>query len=239
MPSSPWENPAFALESLARIDQKFLPATEDQVCWLMKKMGLKESDALLDLGCGTGRHAIAFAHRYLRVIGIDISETMLQYAKQRAEDEGVVIEFVQADLAQLSYLRLPKFHGAICLCESGIGVLGGEQADLAFFESVYDLLYPGAYFVLTCLNALRRYLFSKDQNPQFDYLSGTLDWNIEMNGTRLREQQRQYTPSEMKMLLTQSGFEAVEVLSCDQGVFTDLPMGIEDIEMLVCARRSL
>jgi len=41
----------------------------------------------------------------------------------------------------------------------------------------------------------------------------------------------------MKMLLKLAGFGEIDVLSCRDGVFTDDVMRIEDIEMLVVARK--
>jgi len=238
MQNSPWENERFAEGSLANIDEKFLPATEQQVGWLLQKMCLRPGDALLDLGCGAGRHAIALAQRGLRVMGVDISEAMLRHARERAETAQVEIRFLQADLARLGALPLGEFQAAVCLCESGIGVLGGAGEDFAFLRQVRALLAPGAYFVLTCFNALRRYIRSGDQNPRFDYINGLMRWSCVLDGEALHENQRQYTPSEMKLLLTLSGFQDIEVLSCAEGAFSDAPVGIEDIEMLVCARRA-
>jgi SAM-dependent methyltransferase len=236
---SPWENSAFATESLAHVDEKFLPQTQQQTDWLMRKMQLRPGDTLLDLGCGAGRHAIAFSQLGVRVTGIDISETMLAQARARAAAAGADICFLREDLANLAQLRLPIFQGAICLCESGFGVLGGEGKDFAFLRQVHALLAPGARFALTCFNALRRYLRDGDRNPRFDYINGTMDWSCELaDGTRLRELGRQYTPSEIQLLLRLCGFQEIEVLSCAEGQFSDAPVGIEDIELLVCAKRG-
>jgi len=238
MRKSPWEHERFAEESLAKIDEKFLPATQRQAGWLLQKMGLQPGTALLDLGCGAGRHAIALAQQGLCVTGVDISETMLRYARERANAAKVEVNFIQANLARLGELPLGVFQGAVCLCESGIGVLGGEHKDFTFFRQVYALLAPGACFVLTCFNALRRYIRSGDQNPRFDYVNGLMRWSCAMDGEELREDQRQYAPSEMKLLLTLAGFGEIEVLSCAEGEFSQAPVGIEDVEMLVCARRA-
>lgn len=42
---------------------------------------LKECEALLDIGCGVGREAIAFAQRGLQVLGIDVCEEVIAYAE--------------------------------------------------------------------------------------------------------------------------------------------------------------
>ena len=52
---------------------------------------------LLDVGCGTGAHSAAFAERGWEVVGTDISEDLLQ----RARDRGV--ETVTADAAALPF----------------------------------------------------------------------------------------------------------------------------------------
>jgi len=62
-----------------------------------------QARTLLDLGCGTGIHACAFARAGYRVMGVDGSETMLDQARARAKREikrdccGAV-EFVRGDI---------------------------------------------------------------------------------------------------------------------------------------------
>lgn len=47
--------------------------------------------SILDVGCATGGWAIEVARQYptMKVVGVDISERMLRYAQQRAEEAGV------------------------------------------------------------------------------------------------------------------------------------------------------
>src|ERR1700730_2224269 len=57
-------------------------------------------DTLLDLGCGTGWHAVAAAQQVAKVVGIDISPSMLNIARNRSHRAGLNnITWIEADLA--------------------------------------------------------------------------------------------------------------------------------------------
>ena len=64
--------------------------------------------AVLDAGCGTGENALHVA--YLRstaglsVLGVDVAETALAIARQKAKDRGIEVEFAVADAFQLERL---------------------------------------------------------------------------------------------------------------------------------------
>lgn len=238
--ASPWTNKTMSEVSIKHIDNIFLSKTSQQIDFIIKEMLLKDSNKILDLGCGAGRHAISLAKEGLDVTGVDISEFMLIEAEKRAKVARAQINFIQADLAELSKLNLRKnsFDGAICLNESGIGVLGSLKNELNFYKEVYGLLKDESKLVITCFNGLRRYLKSKDTNPKFDFLKGEFKWSAEVSeGNTLEETQRMYIPSELTMLLNLAGFRDIKICSCRDGVFTKANLGIEDIEMLVIANK--
>lgn len=237
---SPWENDSFAESSLSRIDMKFKPNTVEQVDYVLEKLNVNEDAELLDLGCGAGRHSIELSKRGMNVTGIDISSKMLEQAKIRAQSEDVTVNFIKEDLGNIASLNLKQEHynGAICLCESGIGVLGASGKDLEFFKNIYSLLKNNSRFIITCFNGLRRYIRSKDNNPIFDYLNGTLEWSANIEGEKLKETQRLYIPSEILLLLTTAGFNDIQFYSCTDVRFTNDKLGIEDIEMLIVAEKS-
>jgi ubiquinone/menaquinone biosynthesis C-methylase UbiE len=55
-------------------------------------------ESVFDFGCGTGRLAIGFAPNVKRVVGLDISENMLQEAEANAKEMGQPhIEFYMSD----------------------------------------------------------------------------------------------------------------------------------------------
>jgi SAM-dependent methyltransferase len=55
---------------------------------------------LLDLGCGTGLHALEFARRGWDVTGIDLSDEMIRRAKTRPSRGGRLVSFRQGDASE-------------------------------------------------------------------------------------------------------------------------------------------
>ena len=55
----------------------------------------------LDLGCGTGAHAIELARRGWQVTGVDNQPRALRFARRRAARQGAQVTFVQADVTAL------------------------------------------------------------------------------------------------------------------------------------------
>ena len=53
---------------------------------------------ILDLACGTGVHAIHWAKQGHTVTGVDLSETFIALARDRASQEGVSAEFIVSDI---------------------------------------------------------------------------------------------------------------------------------------------
>ena len=63
----------------------------------------KSQDVVLDIGAGTGAVSFALAPYVKRVIAVDISESMLQEAKRKAQDSNIEnIEFVVGDFLNLN-----------------------------------------------------------------------------------------------------------------------------------------
>lgn len=58
---------------------------------------------ILDVGCGTGNFSIKLARKGCKVIGIDISEEMLDIARKKAKQKGLDIEFHNMDIYNLSF----------------------------------------------------------------------------------------------------------------------------------------
>jgi SAM-dependent methyltransferase len=60
--------------------------------------------AVLDAGCGTGENALHVASLGLPVLGIDVAETALAIAREKAVDRGIEVEFAATDALGLERL---------------------------------------------------------------------------------------------------------------------------------------
>ena len=60
--------------------------------------------AVLDAGCGTGENALHIASLGLSVLGVDVAETALAIAREKAAERGTEVEFAAADAFQLKRL---------------------------------------------------------------------------------------------------------------------------------------
>jgi ubiquinone/menaquinone biosynthesis C-methylase UbiE len=75
---------------------------DSEIREVIETLGISAGSVVLEIGTGTAEFAISAAERGARVYAIDISEVMLQYARQKAESRGVSgIEFIHAGF--LSY----------------------------------------------------------------------------------------------------------------------------------------
>ncbi|WP_310486448.1 class I SAM-dependent methyltransferase [Chamaesiphon sp. VAR_69_metabat_338] len=69
---------------------------------------------ILELGCGTGNHAMLLAKEGYRVCGVDLSAEMLQHARDRrdrlAPELATRLEFSQGDLRQVRFVGVASQH---------------------------------------------------------------------------------------------------------------------------------
>lgn len=103
---------------------------------------------ILDLGCGTGNHAIPLAQRGYQVHGVDISEDMLVHAREKADsrllDGSVKLVFTQGDIRSIDLGQ--RFDAALMM----FAVLGYQLTNddvLAALQSVRRHLRPGGLFI--------------------------------------------------------------------------------------------
>ena len=193
----------------------------------------KKINSILDLGCGTGSHALPFADMGYAVTGIDISENMLDIARKKASDQKKQIEFVQQDIR---HLDLPqKFDAAVAM----FAVMGYQASNQDFEDtltSVHRHLNIGGLFifdvwfgpaVLTQKPGDRVKIIEQKDKKIIRYAHPVLDiinHTVEVNYTVLEIAQnnlvteteeshlmRFFFYQELKYFLEKNGFEILEI----------------------------
>lgn len=103
-----------------------------------------ERNLVVDLGCGTGTLTEMLAEKGYDMIGVDLSDSMLQAAMQKKEKNGSEVLYLQQDMRDLDLYS--TVGTVISVCDSLNYIL--EEAELlTVFEKVNQFLYPGGVFI--------------------------------------------------------------------------------------------
>jgi SAM-dependent methyltransferase len=106
---------------------------------LDREVAFSREMTVLDIGCGAGCYGIAIAGRVGRVVGIDISPKMLEYAKRRATEENIGnISFICGDFCDVAIEG--KFDLVFAHMTPAV-------ADAAAFEKMLSLASDYCYLV--------------------------------------------------------------------------------------------
>lgn len=103
---------------------------------------------LIDLGCGTGRHAVDFAARGFDVLGLDLSTSMLREARRKAAlVTSQDLALLCANLCQLEGLKESCFDYAL-LMYATLGMIPGADDRQSILHQVNRILKPGGRLAL-------------------------------------------------------------------------------------------
>lgn len=122
--------------------EKDYPAEAQYVASLVEKHG-GEKSALLDIGCGTGRHAEQLAAAGFDVEGLDRAEAMI--AQARSRNPG--IEYHVGDVCDFD---LGKRFGVVSALFHVISYLTEDDQLKAAFQQIREHLQPGGLLIFDC-----------------------------------------------------------------------------------------
>jgi SAM-dependent methyltransferase len=134
---------------------------------------------VLELGCGPGRNAIYMAKKCSEVDALDISENAIKWAKERANEEGVNINFHCTSLFDFDFK--PNSYDFIYDC----GLLHhlAPHRRLTYLEMLKKALKKDGYFGLVCFNT-NGALNTSDLDV---YTEGSMKGGIGYTEERLKE----------------------------------------------------
>jgi len=148
-PSPEWYTQAFQLDYLRVYPHRNDTEARRQVEFLIQTLHLAPGLDVLDLCCGDGRHAIELARRGYRVTGLDLSEVLLERARERGRTLGLTVEFIHSDMREIPH------HQAFDLLVSFFTSFGYFQHDAEneqVLRAIARALRPAGRFLMDYLN---------------------------------------------------------------------------------------
>jgi SAM-dependent methyltransferase len=121
-----------------------LAAAPREAAAAWKALKLKPGSCVLDVACGTGRHAVLLARRGAFVIGVDKTPTYLNEARAAAKGMRHCL-FARGDMRRLPFNG--EFDAAMNLWTS-FGYFAKESDDRKVLKGVARALKPGGYFLI-------------------------------------------------------------------------------------------
>jgi SAM-dependent methyltransferase len=211
-------------------------------------LGVAKGAMVLDLGCGTGRHAIELTRRGYQVVGYDLSLPMLARAADEAQERDQKLNFLQGDMRDMTFED--TFDGIYCW-NTSFGFFE-EEKNAQVITRVHKALRMGGQFLLDVIN--RDFLIR--QAPSLAWFEGDgcicmdemqIDWitsrmrvkrTMMMDDGRSKEIEysvRVYSLHELGKILHDHGFRVAEVSgrTATPGVF----FGNESPRTLILAEK--
>ena len=106
------------------------------------------SGDVLDAGCGTGEHALLLAAHGAKVIGVDLSETAVNKAREKATERGLVAAFHVG-----SILEVPPAERAFdAVIDSGLFHSFSDDDRVRYVERLASVLRDDGRYFMMCFS---------------------------------------------------------------------------------------
>lgn len=158
----------------------FAQGTVGECDFIENEINFDKALKVLDVGCGTGRHSIELSKRGYSIVGIDLSESLLAKAREKAINNKLKIDFLKHDARDLPFNN--EFDVAMMLCEGGFPLMETDEMNFEILKSITKSLKSGGKFIFTTLNGLfplhhsvEEYLPSKTEDGNATYRSNKFD----------------------------------------------------------------
>jgi len=233
----------------------FTQGTIGECNFIEEEISYNKSSRILDIGCGTGRHSIELAMRGYNLTSVDLSDSQLERAKQKASEEKVKIDFRKADARELNFKN--EFDLVIMLCEGAFPLMETDEMNYRILQNAAAALREKGKLIFTTLNGLFPLFHSvkdfitvntKEGNAVYEKNSFDLmtfrDYNTTVfeddfgNKKELACNERYYVPSEITWMLKSLNFKKIDIFGSKLGAFSrkDI-LTTEDFEILVIAEK--
>jgi SAM-dependent methyltransferase len=103
---------------------------------------------VLDVGCGTGEHALMAAKAGCDAVGIDIASSAIRLAEAKASERGIPARFIVGDARNLASLR-EQFDVVL---DCGLFHVFDDEDRAPFVASLASAIRPGGEYFMLCFS---------------------------------------------------------------------------------------
>lgn len=138
---------------------------EEDIPFYIEKID-EYGEPALELACGTGRITLPVAEEGLDITGLDISKKMLNRIKKKAENRGIDLDLIQADMTDFS---LQKTFSTIILPVNTLQTLLTVEEIEDLFLNIKEHLAENGRFIFQIFNPDLDVL-TRDPSEKYDVI---------------------------------------------------------------------
>lgn len=188
------------------------------VAGIVSALELPSGAYVLDLACGPGAHAQAFAARGFVVTGVDRTRGLLNRARVSSDSRALRVEWIEADMREF---HRPAAFDLVCSLYTSFGYFD-DRGNRRVLENIFASLKPRGVLLLDLSGreSVARHwrehswveidgvLYLERRRVAHDWSALLAEWTVVRDGARkdFHVRQRLYAGTELKDLLASLGF---------------------------------
>jgi len=221
-----WYKEWFGKEYLLVYPHRNEAEAQRQIDFLQKYIKIPKDAKILDLCCGNGRHAVELKKLGYDVVGLDLSEDLLEVARSKASEDNLEdLRFVQCDMREIPY---EDHFDLVVQFFTSFGYFESDAENQRVLSAISKALKPGGKFLIDYMNpdCVVKNLVARDEKQIAEGVSIVQERWIENSTHRVNkritlikngeksvfnESVRMYNLQEIKNMLTYEGLRLMEV----------------------------
>ncbi|MGK5509167.1 class I SAM-dependent methyltransferase [Brevibacillus formosus] len=197
-------------------------AADGEIANLLERLPVKDTGRVLDLCCGSGRHSRALARRGYEVVGVDLSPVLLQLAEE--QNTYPQLSFARCDMRDIPFHE--EFDIVVNLFTS-FGYFSTDEENANVIRNMAQALKTKGEVVIDFLNAayvidnlvpqstkeVSGMLIKEERWIQDGFVKKRILISDESSNEprEYMEQVRLFSAQQMIAMLTEAGFEKIQV----------------------------
>jgi SAM-dependent methyltransferase len=238
-------------EMLVKHYDDVFPMSQDTYGFIRED--LKPGDKVLDVACGTGTYTIPLQKEGVLACGLDLEETMIEQAVEKAEEENVSGDFVVSNMLNIDLVSEGDLRRIYIIGNSLVHLKSMDEVR-SFLSIAYDLLNDEGDLIIQIINYDRILSLGIDHLPtievpgkgitfernyNYDVSSSTIEFASRLNVLSESKESSVYLlpirKDDLLKELENVGFKDISVY----GNFKKEPFTENSVPLIIKARKNI